>query len=141
MIKKIFNPGNYPLKIDYILVLLRLVLGSFMLAHGWGKFLKLIGNEPIEFADPIGLGVTASLVLIVFAEVFCSIFLVIGFATRFAAIPLLFSMLVIVFIVHLDDGFGKQELPLIYASVYMIIAITGAGKISVDNLIYKKLNR
>lgn len=79
--------------------------------------------------------------LIVFAEVFCSIFLVIGFATRFAAIPLLFSMLVIVFIVHLDDGFGKQELPLIYASVYMIIAITGAGKISVDNLIYKKLNR
>lgn len=59
MIKKIFNPGNYPLKIDYILVLLRLVLGSFMLAHGWGKFLKLIGNEPIEFADPIGLGATA----------------------------------------------------------------------------------
>lgn len=47
-------------------------------------------------------------------------------------------MLVVAFIVHAGDGFGKQELPLIYATTYVILGIAGAGKYSVDNWIYKK---
>ncbi|MBX2929129.1 MAG: DoxX family protein [Saprospiraceae bacterium] len=88
--------------------------------------------------SPVAYGVTASLALAVFAEVFCSIFLIFGIATRFAAIPLLITMLVAALIVHSSDGFGKQELPLFYAVIYFSIAITGAGKYSVDNWLYKK---
>jgi len=141
MIKNIFNPGNYPQKIDLGLLMLRLSAGIFMLSHGIGKFSKLSGDEPIKFADPIGVGETASLALTVFAEVFCSLLLIFGLATRLAAIPLLFTMLVIVLIVHVHDGFGKQELPLLYSMVYLTIAIAGAGKISMDNWIYKKINK
>jgi putative oxidoreductase len=140
MIKSIFNPGNYPQKINWVLLILRTTVGACMLSHGIGKFSKLFGGEPIKFADPIGVGETASLVLTVFAEVPCSLFLIFGIATRLAAIPLLITMLVAVLIVHVHDGFGKQELPLLYSMLYLTIAIAGAGKISVDSWIYKKIN-
>ncbi len=141
MIKNIFNPGRYPKNIDFVLLLLRLAVGIFMLTHGIGKFYNLFGDDPIKFADPIGVGATASLILAVFSEVFCSILLILGLATRFAAIPLLITMLTAVFIVHANDGFGKQELPMLYSAIYVGIAIAGAGKISIDNWLYIKFNR
>ncbi|MBK8518397.1 MAG: DoxX family protein [Saprospiraceae bacterium] len=140
MIKNIFNPGNYPKNIDYVLLLLRLGVGIFMLTHGMGKYSKLFAEGPIKFADPIGVGVTASLALAFFAEVFCSILLILGLGTRLAAVPLLITMLVAALIVHANDGFGKQELPLMYSTIYLAIAIAGAGKISIDNWIYNKMN-
>lgn len=140
LINKIIRPGNYPNNISVVLFLLRGTIGAFMLTHGIGKFSKLFGAEPLEFADPIGVGVAASLALTVFAEVFCSMFLIFGIATRLSAIPLLITMLVAVFIVHGADGFGKKELPLIYSLVYFTIFIAGAGKYSLDNFISKKFN-
>ena len=140
MIKNIFNPGNYPRNINLVLLILRITVGAFMLSHGMGKFSKLFGDEPIKFADPIGVGVAASLALTVFAEVFCSLSLIFGVATRLAAIPLLFTMLVAVLVVHINDGFGKLELPLLYSMVYLAIVIAGAGIFSVDSWIYKKIN-
>lgn len=138
MTKHVFNPGNYPKNIDISLLLLRLAGGGFMLTHSIGKFFKLFGDAPIAFADPLGVGVTASLALTVFAEVLCALSLMVGFATRFSAIPLLITMLVAAFVVHANDGFGKQELPLLYAVIYFVIAITGAGKYAIDSLIFKK---
>jgi len=139
MIRTIFNPGNYSKNIDFALLLLRITAGPFMLTHGWGKFLKLMGDEPIKFADPIGVGVTASLVLVVFSEVFCSILLFFGITTRLAAIPLIITMLVAAFIIHADDGFGRQELPLLYTAIYIVFVINGAGKFSIDNWVYNKI--
>lgn len=141
MIKSIFYPGRYPNTINLALLLLRVAAGAFMLTHGMGKFSNLVGDEPISFADPIGIGEPASLVLAVFAEVLCSILLIFGIATRFAAIPLLITMLVAVFIIHANDEFGRKELALLYAIIYLSIAIAGAGKISVDYWIYQKTNR
>jgi putative oxidoreductase len=136
MINTIFYSGNYSKKINIALLLLRAVSGGFMLTHGIGKFSKLFGDGPIAFADPIGMGETASLVLTVFAEVVCAVLLIIGFSARLAVIPLLITMLVAAFVIHAEDGFGKQELPLIYAAVYFAIATTGAGKISIDHWIF-----
>lgn len=138
--KQLFHSENYPSKINIALFILRISAGAFMLTHGWGKFLKLIGDDPIQFADPLGVGVTASLLLTVFAEVFCSILLIFGLTTRLAAIPSLITMLVAAFVVHANDGFGKMEMALLYGVMYLVIAITGAGKYSLDHLIYNKLN-
>jgi len=49
-------------------------------------------------------------------------------------------MLVAAFIVHANDGFGKQELPLLYAATYLLLVITGAGKFSMDYWLQKKLS-
>ena len=138
MIKSLFYTGTYSKNINLLLLLVRIIVGAFMLTHGWGKFLKLIGDGAITFADPLGIGETTSLVLTVFAEVFCSILIILGLATRFAAIPSLITMLVAAFIVHANDGFGKQELALLYGTIYLVIAVLGAGKYSLDYLIFKR---
>ncbi len=139
--KKLVDPGNYPKSIDLVLLLSRLVVASFMLGHGWGKFLKLTGPEPIQFSDPLGMGTTASLSLTVFAEVFCSLLIFFGLTTRLATVPLIITMAVAAFIVHASDPFGKKEMALLYLLIYLTIAIAGPGKYSIDNGIYKKLNR
>lgn len=141
ILKNIFYPGNYPDNISFALLLIRLAVGLMMLTHGYGKLLRLIGDDPIKFADPIGIGETVSLTLAVFAEFFCSVFLILGVATRLSAIPLIVTMLVAALIVHAPDAFGRKELPLLYAAVSFAILITGAGKYSIDNLVFKKLSR
>ncbi len=140
LVKNIFNPGVYSNNINLVLLILRVSVGIFMLTHGIGKLESLFGSEPIQFSDPIGVGATASLALAVFSEVLCSILLIIGLATRFVAVPLLITMLVAAFIVHINDGFGRQEFALLYALIYMTIAVIGAGKYSLDYLISKNKN-
>ena len=137
MIKTTFNPGNYSPKISLILLLLRLGVGGLMLVHGVGKFSMLFADAPIQFADPLGIGLTTSLALTVFAEVLCSILLMLGLATRLATIPLIITMLVAVLIIHATDDIGKKEMPLLYLLIYMTIGMVGAGAYSIDNLIYK----
>ena len=61
---------------NYAALALRLS-AAMMLFHGWGKMANF--TEWSEtFADPIGLGGTGSLALTVFAEVICTIFIVVG---------------------------------------------------------------
>jgi putative oxidoreductase len=138
MIRSIFNSGSYSPRINLVFLLLRLSTGVFMLTHGIGKVSRLFGDDPIKFADPLGVGATASLALVVFAEVVCSVFLIFGFLTRLVSVPLFFTMFMVVFIVKANKEFSEIELPLFYMIVYVCIAIAGAGKYSVDNLIYKK---
>lgn len=141
MIKTIFDPGNYAKHINFALLVLRIAVGILMLTHGLGKFSRLFGEGPIQFSDPIGIGATASLILAIFAEVLCSILLIFGLGTRLVVIPLLITMLVAALIHHTDDPFRKQELPLLYASIYFFIALAGAGKMSIDQWIYKRFHR
>ena len=140
MLNFIFNTGNYPKTISLVLLLIRISSGALMLTHGMGKFSRLFGDEPVKFADPIGFGVTASLALVVFAEVFCSLLLIFGLVSRLAVIPLLITMLVVVFIVQADDPFTRKEMPLLFITGYLAIGIAGAGNISIDHWIWKKIN-
>lgn len=139
IIKKSLDTGNYPVNISLALLFLRIIVGVFMLTHGYGKVLMLFGDGPVKFADPIGLGETTSLIITVFAEFLCSIFLIFGVATRFSAVPLIITMLVAALIVHAPDTFMRKELPLLYAAIYLVIALAGAGSYSVDNWLIKKM--
>lgn len=140
MIKDIFNPGNYVQRINWALLILRVMAGAFLLTHGWGKMMNLIGPGPIQFADPIGIGVNTSLVLAVFAEFLCAILIILGLGTRLAAIPLIINFAVAGFIVHAPDAFQVKEMALLYLGMFIIIGITGAGKYSADYLITRKSN-
>lgn len=117
---------------DLGLLLVRLLSGGMMLTHGLPKIDRLIGEGPVKFADPFGLGPEISLVLVIFAEVACSIFVMIGFKTRWATIPLMTTMLVAAFYAHADDPFGDKELPLLFFTVFLSILISGPGRYSVN---------
>lgn len=118
---------------DLGILFLRLGFGGTMLVHGLPKLMKLFGDAPITFADPIGLGMTASLVLTVLAEVGCAILIILGFKTRLASFPLVITMLVAVFVVHADHGFKKQELGLMYMFGYLALIFLGSGRYSIDS--------
>jgi len=136
--KVLFTAGNYPKNIDFALLFLRLTIGIFMLTHGVGKFQKLFGDEPIQFADPLGIGINASLALAVLAEFFCSLLLIFGIITRPAALVLIINMSVAAFIAHAGDAFMVREMALLYLAVYIVMAIAGAGKFSIDHWIDKR---
>lgn len=119
---------------DLALLVIRLGAGGMMLTHGIPKIGRLFGDGPVKFSDPFGLGPEISLVLAIIAEVFCTILVMIGFKTRLATIPLILTMLTAAFYAHWNDPFGKKELPLLFACVFLGILAFGAGKYAIDGM-------
>jgi len=113
------------------LAILRIGTATLMLTHGIPKLSNLLSGN-IEFADPIGIGATPSLILVVVAEFVCPLLILIGYKTRWAAIPPIIAMLVAVFFVHITDPFGKMEKALLFTLLFVTILIMGAGKYSID---------
>jgi putative oxidoreductase len=120
------------------LLFLRGVISILMITHGVGKVEMLLSGNAHLFPNPIGLGSTLSLILVIGAEFFCSIAILIGFKSRLFALPLIFDMLVAVFVVHARDSFQQKELAIIYLVVYIAIVLLGAGEFSLDNFIEKQ---
>ena len=116
---------------DLGLLILRVGASILMLTHGIGKLQKLIA-DPSDFGDPIGLGPTISLILVVLGEFVAPLLIIVGYKTKLAAIPPFITMLVAALIVHGSDPFGKKEKAIIYGICFLVISITGAGKYSID---------
>ena len=131
--RKSFNMNNAFYK-NLSLLILRLVFGGLMLLHGLPKFLKLI-NGDTSFADPFGMGAFPSLLLTVFAEFFCAIFVMVGFKTRWTVIPLIITMLTAAFIIHGSDPLKEKEMALLYLGGYLPLLFLGGGKFSVDKIL------
>lgn len=122
---------NNSLLKDIGLALLRILPAAMLLTHGIPKFQKLISGN-FEFGDPIGIGATPSLFLAVIGEFVCPILLIIGFKTRWAAIPAAITMAVAGFIVHAADPFGTKEKAFLFLAFFVVIALLGPGKFSID---------
>jgi putative oxidoreductase len=120
---------------DFGLLAVRLLSGGMMLTHGIPKFDRLFGEGPVKFADPFGLGPEISLGLVLFAEVGCSLLVMAGFKTRWATLPLLFTMLMAAFYAHGSDPFSDKELSLTFFTLFLSILISGGGRLSVDQAI------
>ncbi len=116
---------------DIGLAILRILPSIMLMTHGIPKLNKLIAGD-FAFADPLGIGQAPSLFLTVIGEVLAPALMIIGFKTRIAAIPSLVTMLVAAFVVHAQDPFGTKEKALLYAVVFLVIALLGPGKFSID---------
>lgn len=119
---------NFP---DLALLILRLGAASLMLTHGIPK-INMLFASPIQFADPIGVGQTLSLIFALLGEVVAPIFIIIGFKTRLATIPAIITMAVAAFIVHAKDTIDIKEKALLFLICFIAIFLAGAGKYSVD---------
>ena len=124
-------------QIDAGLFVLRVAIGVFMLVHG---IQKLTGFSEMadKFPDPIGMGSQLSLIMAIGAEVGCSILLILGLGTRLAVIPLAFTMIVALFVVHAADPWKVKELAAIFLAVYAVLFITGPGAWSLDKKLFGK---
>lgn len=113
------------------LLFLRVGMSVGMLTHGYPKLLKLIAGD-FKFADPIGIGTKASLMLAVLCEIVFPILIIIGFKTRIASIPVIGTMAVALFVFHANDAFSIKENAFLYLLGFLVIALLGPGKYSID---------
>lgn len=122
---------------SFAMLLLRAGVGSLMMInHGMDKLVHF-AQKSARFADPFGIGSTASLSLVVFAEFFCAAFIILGLFTRLASIPLIIAMGVALFVAHNGDFYGEGENAGIYLVCFLVLLLVGPGKVSVDKLIGK----
>lgn len=135
--KKLFSTRVSENALAFALLILRLGAGSLMLVkHGFDKLTHFAQIAP-KFSDPFHIGSTTSLALVVFAEFFCSAFIILGLFTRLACIPLIIAMAVALFYASNGDFFGKGEAAGLFLIVFFVLLFTGPGKVSLDRLIGK----
>lgn len=123
---------------DRLILGLRLMFGIMLLTHGITKIVNFGATAPM-FPDPLGVGSAVSLGLAIFAEVGCSLALLLGLLTRPACLVLAFNMFVAIAAVHHFDILGAGELAFLYFVIFMAILLTGAGRYSVDHLLRSRL--
>ena len=112
------------------LLIFRAGFSIMLFYHGVEK-LEILFSSEIKFSDPIGLGPTLSLVLVLIAEVICPLLILIGFKTRLASIPPIILMLVATFIVHKEDPIMARESAILYLVAFSAIGLLGSGNFSV----------
>lgn len=127
-----YNAGTF----NTALLLLRLGFGILLAHHGYQKFSNFHQTEGYMM-NFLGAGKSATTALVIFAELICSILVILGLFTRFACIPIIIMFLVIVFKATNADFFGKSELPVAYLIGFLTIFLMGAGRASVDSMISK----
>jgi len=134
--KKLFSAKYSAGAFNAAMLTLRLSFGILMMMHGYDK-LTHFSEYQAKFMNFIGIGQSASLALVVFAEFFCSLFLILGLFTRLATIPLIIATCVMVFMAHKGDVFGEAQTAALYLTGYLVLLFAGPGKVSVDSMIGK----
>ena len=127
------------------LLLLRLVLGLTMAAHGSQKLFGSFGGGGIQgttgfmaslgYRPPLAMAVLAAC-----SEFFGGLALAAGLATPLAALALVVVMCNAVLTVHLKNGFfngdGGYEFNLLIATAAVAIAAIGPGRYSLDRALH-----
>ena len=132
---KILKSGFSTSQVDVALLILRIGVAGLMLTHGLPKLQMLFAGGEIQFPGMFGLSPLLTVSLAVFAEVVCSLLLLVGLGTRVATIPLIITMLIAVFMFHANDPFASKELGLLYLLVYLPLLLLGGGKYSVERML------
>ena len=122
---------------NFALLVQRVVTGLLLLiGHGLPKISKF-HDLSANFYDPLHISHRGSLILVILAELFCSMLLVLGLFTRIVALIIVINLSVAVFIYNHDQPLKNVELGAIYLTSVFTIMIVGPGRVSVDGMMGK----
>ena len=125
--------------VSLLILALRVFFGILFFVHGLDKMINF--NElSYTYPSVLGFGSYMTLMVSIFCEFACSLFLIAGLLVRITVIPMIAAMAVAFFDIH-DGMFPDGELSLIYLILFVILYITGPGRYSVDYLIDMKLKK
>lgn len=128
---------------------LRIVIGFGAMQHGWAKLSRgPAGFEKLLIYLNIPLHHLASLA-VPYIELLCGLAILLGAFTRWVSVPLICTMLVAMFTIHINYGFSSiktigltangplfgppgYEINLLYIAGLISLMLTGAGMLSVD---------
>ena len=125
--------------ISLLLLLVRVIFGILFFTHGLDKMMNF--NSLVDaYPSVLGFGSYMTLMVSIFCEFCCSLFLIAGFLVRIMTIPMIIAMGVAFFDIHdaiLPDG----ELSLIYFILFIILFWVGPGRYSIDYLIDMRITK
>ena len=106
---------------DWGLLVLRAGTSILLMTHGWSKFERLLEGltspEGVDWVD---------------CEFIAPVFILIGFKTRWAAVPAAITMGAAAFVVHWEDSLGDKEHALLFFIPLLAIFLLGPGRWSFD---------
>ena len=130
---------------DVVLLLARLALGAVMIAHGWQKLDQGgLGGTADGFA---AMGIPLAPAAAAFAiaiEIGGGVLVLLGALTPVIGVLWALHMAGAWWFVHRDAFFvadGGYELVLVLGLLGLVLASTGAGRLSVDHLLTRQLTR
>lgn len=119
------------------IALVRIMVGIMLIFHGWqlftahdmGLFTDLFFNMSIPFPEAVAY--TGKII-----ELVGGLLLVVGLFTRLVTALLFISFLLVTF--GLGEGriLSDNQLPFLYALISLIFFFTGAGRLSIDFILF-----
>jgi len=136
ILKMSFLPSNSDLG---LLALRAVAFSSLFIKHGYEKFANF-SFLATHIPDPLHIGQACSFAFAMISDSFCSILLLIGLVTRWAALFVLITLIVAWTLVDRFAYFGHGWIPehgegtVVYIATLVAVLIAGAGRYSVDAL-------
>jgi len=139
---------------DWVVGIIRIVLGIIFFAHGAQKMLGWFGGPGLAssmrtFTEDLHLPTTLAF-LVIAGELFSGIGLIVGLFSRIAALVIALTMVGAIATVHFRFGlflnwFGTQkghgiEFHLLAIALALVVVVKGAGALSVDRLVYEHVS-
>lgn len=135
---------SVPLTGNLALLLLRIVVGGVMLAHGAQKVFQFtVAGTAASFEK---MGVPAAAIVgpsVAWLELIGGALIILGLLTRLVAALLAVDMLGALFLVHLNAGIfvaeGGFEFVAVLAAVLLALVLAGPGKLALDAAVMPRL--
>lgn len=137
MLQNFLFPVYHNVWFSALLFFARFGFGAMFITHG---IQKLVNYKAMlhSFPSIMGMGSTVSLALAIFAEFFCTIAFILGFLYRLSMLPMIFTMIMAVFVVHADDPFSSKELAMLYLFIFVLMYCLGPGSFAADYFFAKR---
>jgi putative oxidoreductase len=117
---------------DLGLLFLRLSGSLFLLkVHGLPKLLDY-SNQLLSIEDPFHLGTSLTLILAIFAEVVCPLFIAVGLLARLSCLPILFLLGVALWVVHPEWSLEQGQFGWLLLIVFTTLLIAGPGRFALN---------
>jgi putative oxidoreductase len=141
MFKKRLLSKYYSTNADCGLLALRLSTGlPLFMRHGTEKIFRF-HMMAAHFPDPLHIGAVPSLIFAMISDAICSVLLILGLATRWAALIIFINLAVAWSLVHHFVLFGPEgghgELIILYLGAMLTLILAGGGKYSIDGRLRK----
>lgn len=135
-------------KAGYSTLALCIPIGIIFMAHGAQKLFGWFGGYGLDGTGQwmASIGLSPGVLMAFLAgsgEFFGGLFILLGLLTRPAALVLSLTMLVAIFAVHFENGLflanNGYEFGLALLAASVSLAVSGAGKVALDNLMNQKI--
>ena len=109
--------------VSLLILALRVFFGVLFFTHGLDKMINF-NTLSENYPSVLGFGSYMTLMVSIFCEFACSLFLIAGLMERVVLLPMIASMAVAFFDIH-DGMFPEGELSLIYLILFVVLLLTG----------------